>query len=246
MNMCIRTIVYSTWKEFVRDYKHDIYGKEYYVPREYLFRGQNNAKWELSSSFDRKYGSYEWQIRKKIEADLLKRFNENINRYLNKASEKEYSDLQLKGLAQHYGVPTRLLDWTYSPFIAAYFAFEGETTEHTGDVAIWVIQREHEIWNSDLGVEIVDEIVMENDRQKHQIGSFTLQNSPSLSLDNFIRECDRNGRNVAYALRKVMIPYSERRIALLDLYSMNINAAIIWGGYEGCARAARMDIDLTY
>ncbi len=72
--MCIRTMVYSTWKEFVRDYKHDIYGKEYYVPREYLFRGQNNAKWELSSSFDRKYGSYEWQIRKKIEADLLKRF----------------------------------------------------------------------------------------------------------------------------------------------------------------------------
>lgn len=141
---------------------------------------------------------------------------------------------------------TRLLDWTYSPFIAAYFAFEDEMAEYTGDVAIWDIQRDHEIWNSNLGVEIVDEVLMENDRQKYQLGSFTLQNSPSLSLDNFIRECNRNGRNVVNALCKVIIPYCERKIALLDLNSMNINAAIIWGGYEGCARAAQMDIDLAY
>src|SRR3954462_9410938 len=38
---------------------------------------------------------------------------------------------------QHYRAPTRLLDWTYSPFVAAYFAFAEVPTEDS--VAVWAI-----------------------------------------------------------------------------------------------------------
>ncbi|ELY91195.1 FRG domain-containing protein [Natrinema altunense] len=43
----------------------------------------------------------------------------------------------LLAIAQHYGLPTRLLDWSFSPLVAAYFATRSGDTEHDG--AIWAL-----------------------------------------------------------------------------------------------------------
>lgn len=47
--------------------------------------------------------------------------------------------LQVAAYAQHYGVPTALLDWSLDPWIAAYFAAENFMRETNEDIAVWAL-----------------------------------------------------------------------------------------------------------
>jgi len=95
------------------------------------FRGHSDFSWELSSTFDR--------LKKPpAEIYLLNKFRQNANLLLTTQIPK--NDFDWLFLMQHYGVPTRLLDWTESPLVALFFAIEVENKKTIKkDGALWLL-----------------------------------------------------------------------------------------------------------
>jgi hypothetical protein len=79
----------------------------------FAFRGMQNAGFNLSTSLVRLGGEYE-----RHEDDLLR----NFRKYAHHKAAMGDSIWNWLALAQHHGLPTRMLDWTYSPFVAMHFA----------------------------------------------------------------------------------------------------------------------------
>ena len=100
-------------------------------PRErspFIYHGLSNREYRLTTSLCRFVGeSGEWDM----ELQLLRDFN----KYATDFDEPE-SVWHLLSIAQHHGLPTRLLDWTRSPLVAAYFATGGSPAT---DGVIWMV-----------------------------------------------------------------------------------------------------------
>ncbi len=105
----------------------------------WVFRGVASADFELAPSIERSSvgTALEWSA---LEIEVSEDFKSRANLYLNPPREGELGWL---ALMQHYGVPTRLLDFTLSPFVALYFAakpFETPSGRETPTFArVWAL-----------------------------------------------------------------------------------------------------------
>lgn len=109
----------------------------YFADDNVCFRGQSDQSWDLVPTAYRafidllKKTSFEPAFAATIERDTYREFDIAARRELaNKPM------LERLSIAQHHGVPTRLLDWTLNPSVAAYF---GASASATNDAAIWVL-----------------------------------------------------------------------------------------------------------
>lgn len=109
----------------------------------WCFRGQREAHWSLSTSLDRSVktalpnnNGYYHGDRHQQEARNIEKFRRDVRHAGNIPPDDAGSCF---ATMQHFGTPTRFLDWTESPFVAAYFAFEDEAREDARHSAIWAI-----------------------------------------------------------------------------------------------------------
>lgn len=102
----------------------------------WIFRGQEDASWPLSTSIERAALAFRSfpRFMKDRERRIVRHFRRRANHYLQASPEGE-TGVEWLSLIQHFGGPTRLLDFTRSFYVSAFFAVERAASES----AIWCV-----------------------------------------------------------------------------------------------------------
>ena len=131
-------------------------------------------------------------------------------------------------LGRHHGLPSPLLDWTQSPYIASYFAYDG--LRHAGSARVWVLDRTKLPASASTvpDVDLIDDrmLLRFNRRALQQRGVFLRVNTIRVPLEQMLGP----------ALFAFDLPAADRLLALADLDVMNINGTTLFDDLDGVAR----------
>ena len=123
-------ITVSSWNELQTELFTDSWNEKLGRFRSrYAFRGLSDSNYKLESRLARHGGDF-----RKLEKHLLR----NFKKYAHRSVVEKDSIWNWLSVAQHYGLPTRLLDWTYSPFVAMHFA-TADIDAFNVDGVIWAV-----------------------------------------------------------------------------------------------------------
>lgn len=217
-----------------------------------VYRGQANKDWKLIPSFYRQeldvYDNSSEDIIPNysiIEETMLDQFYQKGISQLKKYKLKSRLDLMV--VAQHHGLPTRLLDWTESPLYALFFAVENLNINT--DACVYEYLPDN--FGSYEGIAVEDNFKSEsqynfvsprhiNERVKAQSGYFTLhplyKKLEIKSLDVLISDRGYNNE-----LRRIVIPYECKQRIKKELDKLNVNHFSIYPDLDGLAQKLKQD-----
>ena len=236
------SLVFASWDSFKLWWRSRLIGKQPFQRGRFLFRGHGREDWPLRSYFDRRFQSPAGgQSLVGLADELLTTFRTGLTDR-GVARDVLEDPRLLHAFAQHHGVPTRLLDWSESPYVAAFFAywyrFEHERDCRDEYFFVWVLDSSHPVWSGSWGAEIFSVPTNGNPRIRNQSGRFTLLRTHHDSLESFVRDAARAGIEVEGALTRLLLPASEATSALQDLDVMGVGFETLYPDVEGAARAA--------
>jgi hypothetical protein len=160
-----------TWADFQTQIEPHLDGN-------WIFRGVASVNHQLIPSVGRPRDGYQYSVA--LESDLLNQFKREALPFLPQRPNDEW---EWMALAQHHGVPTRLLDWSESPLVALFFAVWGNDD---GDAGLYIARRPEEVKepNSSPSPFSVDKVHFfypgyVTPRLVSQRGLFTVHNEPA-------------------------------------------------------------------
>lgn len=249
-------LYFSTWNDYRRFVDE--------LSDNWVFRGQAAAEWGLVTAIER---TDFVQHYKGVESDFVAEFQRGARNYLNKDETPEHL-IEWLALMQHHGAPTRLLDFTKSPYIAAYFAFEQNGVADEGLMSIWAVNihflrsrsleklKEHYGPELEASKGVIDEALFQKIFYDNSCSlifpvepfrmnrRYSLQQSIFVSTGNsyepFMKQLAFLDDDIEKSVIKIEMPAELQKPVLRDLQKMNINRASLFPDLDGYALSLKL------
>ena len=229
------------------------------------FRGQADASWALEPTLLRRLGVNgvcKAEFAHALERTMLREFVTKFPVYSDMPSVEfaRFNVLRWMTLMQHYGCPTRLLDWSDSPYVAAFFACDGAPSEDgviyciCDHAYVPLVEKKHGafknrseedlLWSDDTPCVYHMITHFQNPRCLSQRGTFSFCTDIFQSHDALMASEFSEVEKGPQLHTKLIIPSRLKADFLARLAAIGISSETLFPGIEGLCRALGTAIDI--